>query len=336
MTPVRPRPNRQQALRVGKLHRYHAHLLWEFDDDTIAVREFLREVDRHPALSHEEQLQLVYLAQAGDAKARERLLTSNIRLLMAVAHEYVGLGLPSLDLISEGMIGMEKALRLFKPDLKAHFTTYALWWIKQCMIKALVDRSLLVRLPSHIHAAIHRLRKAERRLLTINGQVTPEDLQRHLRVSDHALQAWRTFRRNTISLQQPIGPGSTETIGDTLVGNGEAEALYEVWQDRFTSSLQRIQAFQLRWHTVRHVTQRDRELFIARFGLSGREPLKLAVVGEAYGVTRERARQIEKKVLKHLYPSLDAKQARHEVALVYEAICVYYDQARGAQIQWHT
>lgn len=316
------RPKGRSTLNVGRLRQHHQPL-WSTDDDRRSIEAFLRDVDRIQQLSHAEQRELVRLAQQGDDRARQKLLTSNVRLLIVAAHDFAGLGLPTLELVSEGMIGMDRALTKFDLRRPVHFTTYAIWWIKQMMLRALMNNKQIVRLPVNVQQKLRQLSRLENELLVKNGLVTHDELQEYGRVNDELFRLWRTHNQQTVSLDQPVGDGEKHTLADILVSPEDVRIGSEPWERVMDECGRIIDLFRLRWNTMRHLSVRDRRVIVKRFGLDGHPTCDNATVGSAFGFTRERARQIETFALRRLYPKHTLLEARRELGRVHNAIITY-------------
>lgn len=329
MTSSRSRPKSRSIMKVGR-NRSHHRSLWSTDDDVRSIQALQRDLDRVPMLTHEEQQQLARQAQLGDERARQRLLTSNIRLLISAAHDFIGMGMPVLDLVSEGMLGMSRALELFDPDRGPHFTTYAIWWIKQKMIRAIMESKQLVRVPTSMQHRLRQLTKMEDALLTANGSVSTDDLRTLCQEREELLFLWRTCLRPALSFDRPVRPHEKLTLGETIVGQDETSVNPELWQAALVASQQTVTEFTARWKKLRRVSPRDKTVLVQRFGLNGGFVQNLASIGKSLHLTKERIRQIEQKVLSRLFPRLTVHEARAEMGKVRYAIETYQRFAGSA------
>ncbi len=322
MTSSPVRPKSRSAMKVGR-NRCHHRPLWSTDDDVRSIQALQRDVDRVPLLSHEEQRQLARQAQHGDEQARQRLLTSNVRLLISAAHDLIGMGMPVLDLVSEGMFGMSRALEKFDPDRGPHFTTYAIWWIKQKMIRAIMENKQLVRVPTNRQQQLRKLTQLEDALLAANGSVTTDELRTLCQEREELLFLWRTYQRPALSFDCPLRSREKLTLGETIAGQDETSVNPELWQEALRACQETVAEFLARWNKIRRVSSRDKCIFWQRFGLDGTDLRYLANVAEDMHLTRERIRQIEQAVLHRLFPLLGVREAREEMGRVRQALELY-------------
>lgn len=215
------------------------------------ISTYIKEVEKIPLLSREEEYDLAVLAKQGDSAARNKLVEANSRFVISVAKKFQGRGLPLEDLISEGNIGLLTAVDKFEPEKGFHFISYAVWWIRQSIMKAIADKSRMVRLP------VNRLDEAEK------------------------------YSVDVCSLDVPVNEGDDTTIGDFI----ESPAIgpeNEVLEKNLSESIDRI---------LDGLSEREREIIMLRYGLRNHEQLSLKEVGDIYGLTKERIRQIEKNVI---------------------------------------
>ena len=260
--------------------------------DESGMQIYLREIGRVDLLSPEEEARLARRVKAGDSAAREKMIKANLRLVVRIASEYARLGLPLLDLISEGNIGLMKAVDRYDPEVGTKFSTYAAWWIKQGIRRALANHGHTVRLPTHLVDKLFRMRRAHEQLLHELGRgPTDAELAERLGISEGEARRWQELSRETSSLDVPIGGEDGTTLGEFL-SDDRARLPDEVMNDR-----------QLRAEMMRHLgelDERGRRILVRRFGLDGKPPALLEELGAQQGVSRERVRQLQEQALRQL------------------------------------
>lgn len=256
------------------------------------MQVYLREIGRVELLPPEEELRLARRVRRGDAAAREKMIKANLRLVVRIAKDYAGIGLPLLDLISEGNIGLMRAVDRYDPEVGTKFSTYAAWWIKQGIRRALANQGHTVRLPAHLVDKLFQMRRMHEELLRELGrEPTTEELGKKLGTSEAVVRHWQALMQQTSSLDIPLGGESNATLGDSLADEG-ARLPEEVMEDR-----------QLRAEMMKNVAEleeRERRVVTRRFGLDGKPEALLEDIGASEGVSRERARQILERALRHL------------------------------------
>ena len=262
-----------------------------YDGDT-AFHLYLREIGRTPLLTPQEEIELARRIKRGDKKAREQMIKANLRLVVKIARDYEGYGLPLLDLINEGNIGLMKGVERFDPKKGAKLSTYAAWWIKQAIKRALANQSKTIRLPVHVVDKLFHLRRAAAKLEEVLGrEPTDDELAEEL---DYPVARVKLLRRAAIrptSLEAPIGDDETNRVAD-VVKDESAETPYEQLEEKTNSALVH--------EMVGTLDSREQAILRQRFGLDGGERKTLEQIGEQFGVTRERIRQIEEIALKKL------------------------------------
>ncbi len=262
-----------------------------YDGDT-AYRLYLREIGQTPLLTPEEEVELARRIKRGDRKARDRMIKSNLRLVVKIARDYENFGLPLLDLINEGNIGLMKGVERFDPKKGAKLSTYAAWWIKQSIKRALANQSKTIRLPVHIVDKLFHLRRAANKLEEVLGrEPTDDELAADL---DFPVARVKQLRRAAIrptSLDAPIGDDETNRVAD-VVKDESADTPYEQLEEKTNSALVH--------EMVETLDDREQAILRQRFGLDGGDRKTLEQIGEQFGVTRERIRQIEEIALKKL------------------------------------
>ena len=261
-------------------------------DSVLAV--FLREVNRYPLLTAEEEIALgKALAQGGEAAAaaRERLTHCNLRLVVAVARRYLGRGLDLLDLVQEGSIGLQRAIEKWDYTKGFRFSTYAYWWIRQAITRAIADQARTIRLPVHVTEFVGEITRAQRALsVELDREPSDEEVAARLGVTtEKVTEALRALKR-PISLETPVGDEGEATVGD-LVGD-PSDSLEELAEQTNLADL--IE------DALSKLTPREAQVLRLRFGLLDDQNRHLAEIGQALGVSRERVRQIEAEALAKL------------------------------------
>jgi RNA polymerase primary sigma factor len=272
-----------------------------YDGDS-AIKLYLREIGQVPLLTIEQENQLAALIKKGDKKAREHMIKANLRLVVKIAHDYEGFGLPLLDLISEGNIGLMKAVERFDPAKGGKLSTYGSWWIKQSIKRALANQSKTIRLPVHLVDKIAKMRRVAMKLQEEFGrEPTDEELAEEMGMSPSRVAQMRTAAIRPASLDAPIGDDDSQTFSD-LVQDERAHDPYEDLKDKtVTGMLQEM---------VKTLDQREATILRYRFGLDGGNEKTLEEVGQKFGVTRERVRQIQNIALKRLRKMIEKLEAK--------------------------
>lgn len=250
-----------------------------------------KRLQQEPDLSDEERAALERLVRDSEL-AKEHLIKANTRLVVSLAKRYIGMGLPFLDLIQEGNIGLIKATERFDPSLGNRFSTYASWWIRQSILRALSNRGHTIRLPVHKRDAIRRMRRVRQDMYkTLGREPTDEELAEELGLSPQELVDLQRLAVRTISLDQPVGEDEETTLGELIV-DGEAPTPFDV------ASLSQLRE-DVRT-ALESLNQREADVLYLRYGLDGGDMRTLQEVAEELGVTRERVRQIESRALRKL------------------------------------
>src|SRR3954471_5165263 len=259
---------------------------------TDSLQLFLQEVGRYPLLTKLEEIQLAKRVEQGDMIAKRRMIESNLRLVVSIAKNYRGQGLGFLDLIQEGILGLIRAVEKFdwRRDLK--FSTYATWWIRQAVARALADKSRTIRLPVHVVERLQKINRAERTLmLRLAREPSNEEIANEAKLPLHQVLDVRSASRSPISLEEPVGDDGETSFSDFLA-DSEAIDPADAVEDRL-----RQEALQL---GLEHLPERNRRVLELRYGLDGRDPRTLDEIGREFGLTRERIRQIEVEALRDL------------------------------------
>lgn len=265
----------------------------EEDKDVLSI--YLKEINRIPLLSHEQEYDLAVRAQRGDEKAREKLINSNLRFVVAVAKKYQGQGLPLEDLIDEGNIGLLIAMDKFEPDKGYHFISYAVWWIRQSIMKAICEKSRAVRLPLNRANELIQIQKAQKSLIheTGSSDVSIEEIAKAAGLDKTLVNELLSISRETVSFDTPVSNGnesSTTKLGDFIEDEGygpEELAMQKCLKEDINAVLETL-------------SDKEKEIIILRFGLNNNAPMSLKEIGELYNLTKERIRQIEKRALERL------------------------------------
>ena len=271
-----------------------------YDADT-AIKLYLREIGQVKLLTPEQEIELAAKIKKGDKKAREDMIKANLRLVVKIAHDYEGLGLPLLDLINEGNIGLMKAVERFDPAKGGKLSTYGSWWIKQSIKRALANQSKTIRLPVHLVDKISKMRRTAMRLQEEFGrEPTDEELGEELGISALRVSQLRTAAIRPASLDAPIGDDDSNNFAE-VVQDENAFTPFEQLQDKtVTRMLQEM---------IKTLDPREATILRYRFGLDGGPEKTLEEVGQKFGVTRERVRQIQNIALSKLRKMIEKLEA---------------------------
>ena len=266
-------------------------------DGSTAFNLYLREVGQTKLLTLDEENELAARVKKGDKKARERMIKANLRLVVKIAREYEDYGIPLLDLINEGNIGLMKAVERFDPAKGAKLSTYSSWWIKQAIKRALANQSKTIRLPVHVVDKLFHMRQASMKLQEVLGrEPTDAELGDELGLSARKIGQLRTAAIRPASLEAPLGDDETSTIAE-VVRDESADTPYEQLEDKTNTSMLR--------ELIATLDPREAEILSYRFGLDGDEERTLEEVGLKFGVTRERIRQIQNVALGKLRKQIE-------------------------------
>jgi RNA polymerase primary sigma factor len=262
------------------------------ESDTKTVKIYLREIGQTELLTPQQEIELAAKIKKGDEKARQLMIRANLRLVVKIAHDYARYGLPLLDLISEGNIGLMKAVERFDPAKGGKLSTYAAWWIKQGIKRALANQSKTIRLPAHLVDKIAKLRRVEHRLTEELGrEPTTGELAAELGVSASVVGHWQTVSLRPSSLDAPIGEDDGAELGE-IIGDDKARTPYEVIND--------VQLKREMEELLDQLDFREREILMMRYGLRDREVETLEDIGVKFKITRERVRQIQNAAIAKL------------------------------------
>ena len=276
------------------------------------IRTYFGEISRVPLLTREDEVRLSKRIETGDQRAKEELAEANLRLVVSIAKKYRGCGLPFLDLIQEGNLGLMKAIEKFDYTKGYKFSTYATWWIRQAILRAITNRSRTIRVPTHINELIRKIYQVERNYLKENGEMpTPERLATELETTvENIIKAKKTAQSMT-SLDMPIGHDDDGSVlGDFIEDGGVESPERETFEHLLVQEL--VRALDER------LTDREKRILELRYGLNDYQPKTLDEVGVEFGISRERVRQIQKEALTKLQDS-DLKQKLEWFKLLSEA-----------------
>ena len=264
------------------------------------VRMYLREIGKIPLLSYEEELELAKRILDGDEDAKQKLAESNLRLVVSIAKKYVGRGMLFLDLIQEGNMGLIKAVEKFDYTKGYKFSTYATWWIRQAITRAIADQARTIRIPVHMVETINKLIRTSRHLLQQNGrEPTPEEIAKEMDISVEKVMEIQKIAQDPVSLETPIGEEDDSHLGDFIQDEDSPAP-----QDSAAYTLLKEQLDDV----MKTLTPREAKVLRLRFGLEDGKARTLEEVGREFMVTRERIRQIEAKALRKLrHPSRSKK-----------------------------
>lgn len=264
------------------------------------VRMYLKEIGRIPLLTYEEEVELAKRIEAGDQQAKDQLAEANLRLVVSIAKRYVGRGMQFLDLIQEGNMGLIKAVDKFEHKKGFKFSTYATWWIRQAITRAIADQARTIRIPVHMVETINKLVRAQRQLVQELGRdPLPEEVAELMNMDVEKVREVQKIAQEPVSLETPIGEEEDSHLGDFIP---DEEILSP--SDAATNTMLREQLISV----LDTLTDRERKVLALRFGLDDGRTRTLEEVGQAFDVTRERIRQIEAKALRKLkHPSRSKK-----------------------------
>ena len=264
------------------------------------VRMYLREIGKIPLLSYDKELELAKRILEGDEEAKQELAEANLRLVVSIAKKYVGRGMLFLDLIQEGNMGLIKAVEKFDYTKGFKFSTYATWWIRQAITRAIADQARTIRIPVHMVETINRLIRTSRHLLQQLGrEPTPEEIAKEMDMSVEKVMEIQKIAQDPVSLETPIGEEDDSHLGDFIQDEDSPAP-----QDAASYTLLREQLEEV----MKTLTPREAKVLRLRFGLDDGKARTLEEVGKEFDVTRERIRQIEAKALRKLrHPSRSKK-----------------------------
>jgi RNA polymerase primary sigma factor len=267
-----------------------------------SLRLYLRSIGRVQLLTAEQEVSLAQRIERGDMAAKQQMIEANLRLVVSIAKSYLGRGLTFLDLIQEGSLGLIRAVEKFDYRRGYKFSTYATWWIRQAVTRAIADKGRTIRIPVHMVDKLNKVVHVERQLVQQLGrEATPEEIARELETTPREVRDILRMAQQPVSLEKPIGEEEDSELGD-FVQDQTAESPFELASEHLRrENLRRALAA---------LPEREREVIELRFGLTGERPYTLEEVGRAFNVTRERIRQIENHTLKKLEALPEAQRLR--------------------------
>jgi RNA polymerase primary sigma factor len=286
--------------RLGEMKQGQLDLSVEQSLDSL--RLYLRSIGRVPLLSAAEEVALSKRIERGDMAAKQHMVEANLRLVVSIAKGYIGRGLTFLDLIQEGSLGLIRAVEKFDYRRGYKFSTYATWWIRQAVTRAIADKGRTIRIPVHMVERLNKLLHAERRLIQQLGrEPSAEELATELECSAREVREVMRMAQQPLSLEKPVGDEQDSALADLIEDVG-SESPFEIASEAMRrENVTRVLAC---------LPERERGVIEMRYGISGGRPRTLEEVGRAFDITRERVRQIESRTLKKLQTLPDAQQLR--------------------------
>jgi len=270
------------------------------NESDTGLNRYVREIGRIPLLTPQQEIELAKKINKGDAAARERMINANLRLVVTIAHDYANLGLPLIDLISEGNIGLTKAVERFDPAKGAKLSTYAAWWIKQSIKRALADQSKTIRLPVHLVDKLAKVRRISLQMSDDLGrEPTDDELGEELGVASEKVARLKSVGIRPASLDAPVVDDDSTEFGE-MIGDEEAQTPFELLRDKnLRNEMDGLLGV---------LDDREKKIISQRFGLDGGKPKTLEDVAKHFGITRERIRQLQNIALAKLRHALAKKE----------------------------
>src|SRR5450759_1630996 len=290
-----------------KRTRRRAPLDLKPEGTTDSLQLFLKGIGKVRLLTAQEEGDLAKRIERGDLNAKQKMVESNLRLVVSIAKTYRNQGLPFLDLIQEGAVGLVRAAEKFDYRRDFKFSTYATWWIRQAIARSLADKARTIRIPVHIVEKLNKIRRAERSLATALGhEPTPEEIAEVTGIDPEEIDSIRRSARAPISLEKPVGDEEGSEFGQ-FIADESAESPYERAAETLAKEALR--------EALENLSYRERRVLELRYGLGGEHPRTLDEVGHTFNVTRERIRQIENRSLKKLQNLGEAQKLRGDVEI---------------------
>jgi len=291
-TAERTRIRRSQANRLSAVPRSTTEEAEDITDvrelpsnDRNVMRTYMQEISKTPLLTKQEEVDLAKRIKAGDKSARDHMISANLRLVVKIAYDYNNFGLPLLDLISEGNIGLIKAVERFDPEKGGKLSTYAAWWIKQSIKRALANQSKTIRLPVHLVDRIARMRKVTAQLADeLDREPSDEEIGYAMDMPVNKVAHLKSVSIRPASLDAPVGEDGEATFGELVGDENEATPLENLQEKSMSNDIKSV---------IDRLEDREADIIQLRFGLDGNRQLTLEEVGERFDITRERVRQIQ-------------------------------------------
>ncbi len=272
------------------------------DMTTDSLQLFLKDIGKVRLLTAQEEVDLAKRIERGDLDAKQKMVESNLRLVVSIAKNYRNQGLPFLDLIQEGTLGLVRAAEKFDYRKGFKFSTYATWWIRQAIARALADKARTIRIPVHVVEKLNKIGRAERKLVTELGrEPTPEEIADVTGIDPEEVDQIKRSAQAPVSLEKPVGDEEESEFGQ-FIADEKAESPFDRAADLLTKEALR--------EALENLSYRERRVLELRYGLGGEHPRTLDEVGRTFNVTRERIRQIENQSLKKLQSLAEAQKLR--------------------------
>jgi RNA polymerase primary sigma factor len=272
------------------------------DMTTDSLQLFLKDIGKVRLLTAQEEVDLAKRIERGDLDAKQKMVESNLRLVVSIAKNYRNQGLPFLDLIQEGTLGLVRAAEKFDYRKGFKFSTYATWWIRQAIARALADKARTIRIPVHVVEKLNKIGRAERKLVTELGrEPSPEEIAEHTGIEPEEVESIKRSAQAPVSLEKPVGDEEESEFGQ-FIADERAESPYERAAEILTKEALR--------EALENLSYRERRVLELRYGLGGEHPRTLDEVGRTFNVTRERIRQIENQSMKKLQSLAEAQKLR--------------------------
>jgi RNA polymerase primary sigma factor len=270
------------------------------DMTTDSLQLFLKDIGKVRLLTAQEEVELAKRIERGDLDAKQKMVESNLRLVVSIAKNYRNQGLPFLDLIQEGTLGLVRAAEKFDYRKGFKFSTYATWWIRQAIARALADKARTIRIPVHVVEKLNKIGRAERKLVTELGrEPTPDEIAEVTGIDPEEVDQIKRSAQAPVSLEKPVGDEEESEFGQ-FIADEKAESPFERAADLLTKEALR--------EALENLSYRERRVLELRYGLGGEHPRTLDEVGRTFNVTRERIRQIENQSLKKLQSLAEAQK----------------------------
>jgi RNA polymerase primary sigma factor len=270
------------------------------NETDFGLKRYLQEIGQFSLLTPPQEIELAKKIKKGDTAARERMINANLRLVVTIARDYANLGLPLLDLISEGNIGLTKAVERFEPTKGAKLSTYAMWWIKQAIKRALANQSKTIRVPVHLADKLAKMRRVSLRMSEELGrEPTDDELAEEIGIDSDKITRLKSVGIRPASLNASIVDNDSTELGD-MIGDDEAQTPFELLRDK--NLLSEVDGL------LEALDPREKKIISQRFGLDGGKPKTLEDVGKNFGITRERIRQLQNVALAKLRRALTQKE----------------------------